>query len=67
MRVNGCKAPQVNMKNKSEINIQANVLRWRSKHGKALAHVSDYRKAKRNPNEHKFGNIGLVLEARLKG
>jgi hypothetical protein len=55
------------MKNKSEINIQANVLRWRSKHGKALAHVSDYRKAKRNPNEHKFGNIGLVLEARLKG
>jgi hypothetical protein len=53
------------MKNKT--NIMANVLRWRSERGKPLAHVRDHRKTKRNPNEHKFGNIGLVLEARLKG
>ena len=43
-----------------------NVLRWRSEKGKPLAHVRDHRKTKHNPNEHKFGNIGLLIEKRIK-
>lgn len=46
--------------------IMPNVLRWRSEKGKPLAHVRDHRKTKHNPNEHKFGNIGLLIEKRIK-
>ncbi len=44
--------------------VENNVRRWRSENGKPLAHVNNYVRTKRNPNEHKFGNIGfgLILE-----
>ena len=41
--------------------VERNVRRWRSLNGKPLAHVNNYVRTKRNPNEHKFGNIGFGL------
>jgi len=43
--------------------VENNVRRWRSENGKPLAHVANYVRTKRNPNEHKFGNIGFGLLA----
>lgn len=41
--------------------VEKNVRRWRSLNGKPLAHVTNYVRTKRNPNEHRFGNIGFGL------
>ena len=43
--------------------VENNVRRWRSKNGKPLAHVNNYVRTKRNPNEGKLGNIGFSLIA----